>query len=244
MRFRPFFALLLLFVTVAQAPAGTDYKQLRNPSSENEDQDEYCSHTFDPLEPINRGIFAFNHQLTRFILRPLAKVTEFIIPRPILNRVINVFDNVETPVRVAGSLLQADFKKASKETGKLLVNSTVGIGGIFKPSEKIPALANVPAEDVGQAFAKWGIPPGPYLVLPVLGPSNLRDLTGRAADTALNPITWIGNPDLRLVLNATENVAENPRRMQAYKAATEGALDRYIVVREGYLQYRASVSLR
>ncbi|MCC5022195.1 MAG: VacJ family lipoprotein [Candidatus Synoicihabitans palmerolidicus] len=93
-------------------------------------------------------------------------------------------------MRLGGSLLQGKLRRAAQETGKFAVNTVVGVGGIFRPSDRVPALAEVPTEDGGQALAVWRVPAGPYLVLPLLGPSNPRELLGRAGDFVLTPTNW------------------------------------------------------
>lgn len=236
--------VLLLCALLGTSHAGVSIRE----TSWNErldSRDEFARKTSDPFEPINRGCFAFNEQLIRFVLRPLAKVTTTVVPRPVLKSLGNAFENLQTPVRVAGSLLQADFGRATKETEKLLLNSTVGIGGLFRPSDRFFSLNNVPDEDIGQAFGKWGIPSGPYLFLPVLGPTSARDLVGRTADAFANPLYWwLADRDIWVAYRASEAVVENPRRLRTYGMAVQGALDRYIVVREGYLDYRAEAVSR
>ena len=227
-----------------QKSAADCSKECRVPASEKPSGDEFARTTSDPLEPLNRGIFTLNDQLNNVLFRPLAKLTERLVPPPVLTGVGNFFDNLQTPVRFTGALLQGDLKKTSQETGKLIVNSTAGIGGFFKPSEKIPALANVPPEDVGQAFGKWGIPPGPYLVIPIIGPSSLRDLPGRAIDTALNPSLWVGGTAFQVTANAAWTLQQGPKRVKAYDFATNGALDKYVVIREGYTDNRAEAVRR
>jgi phospholipid-binding lipoprotein MlaA len=192
----------------------------------------------DPLEPVNRGIFAFNHQVYRFVLKPLGKVTEFILPKPVLKAVDHAFENVDTPVRVVGNLFQGKPASALKETEKLLINSTLGVGGLFKVSDRFSRYRDLPKEDIGQAFGKWGIPHGPYLVLPVLGPSSSRDLVGKAGDIALNPITWLPHATLRNSIAGGRAVEQNPSQMKSYDQAIVGAVDRYVAIREGYISYR------
>ena len=194
--------------------------------------------TPDPLRPINKFFFGFNHQLYRFIFKPLAKVTTTIIPKPIRTGVGNVIENAEAPVRIVGCLLQGKLSRAGQETAKLVVNSTVGIGGIFKPSQSIDALKDVPQEDVGQAIASWGVPSGPYLVLPLIGPSNVREVLGHAGDAAANPATWLGERSVRILIRGTKIVQENPYRMDLYDAATKHAVDPYTSVKEAYHSYR------
>ncbi|RFC44085.1 MAG: phospholipid-binding lipoprotein MlaA [Verrucomicrobia bacterium] len=192
----------------------------------------------DSFEPFNRAIFALNHQFYRFVAKPLAKATVFLIPKPVLNAAGRVIDNVESPVRIGSSLLQGKFKRAGQETGKLLVNSTLGVAGIWKPSDKIGALKRVPAEDVGQAFGNWGIPAGPYLVLPVLGPSSVRDLVGKVGDSCLNPESWLGTEEFKRLIKSCQAVVENPDRMETYNNATADAVDPYVSMRESFVSYR------
>jgi phospholipid-binding lipoprotein MlaA len=192
----------------------------------------------DPLRPINKVFFAINHQLYRFIFKPLAKVTTAIIPKPIRTGIGNAIENAETPIRVAGCLLQGKFTRAGQETAKLVVNSTVGIGGLFKPSQSIDTLKDVPPEDLGQAIASWGVPAGPYVVLPVLGPSNTREIFGHGGDIAANPATWLGERSVRILVRGTKIVQENPYRMDLYDAATKHAVDPYTSVKEAYHSYR------
>lgn len=208
-------------------------------------RDEYARKTSDPIEPVNRGLFAVNQQLIRFVFRPLAKVTTTLLPRPVLSHLGNAFENLQAPIRVAGSLLQADFGRATKEIEKLAINSTIGIGGLFRPSDRFKSLTNIPEEDIGQAFGKWGIPSGPYLFLPLIGPTSARDLIGRTADAFTNPFNyWLVEREVWLAIRGAEVVIENPGRLKMYDLAVEGALDKYIVVREGYLDYRAEAVSR
>lgn len=200
--------------------------------------DEQLQQAFDPLEPINRGTFAFNAQLYRFVTKPLADFTRFILPAPVLTSLENAVQNLESPVRITSSLLQGKVKRSAQETGKLLVNSTLGIGGLWKPSERLPDLKNVPSEDMGQTFGVWGIPAGPYLVVPIIGPSSARDLPGKAADACLAPSFWLGGHSAQRIASASKAVIENPRRMSAYDDATKDALDPYISVRESFTSYR------
>jgi phospholipid-binding lipoprotein MlaA len=195
----------------------------------------------DPLERLNRGTFALNHQVYRFLLKPLSRVTTFLVPEPVLDAVGNVFENLKSPVRMTASLLQGKGRRAAQETAKLAVNSTVGIGGLWRASDRIEGLRNVPEEDFGQTLGVWGIKSGPYLVLPVLGPRSARDLVGMAADVCATPQTWVSAGNLNAWSTMADNVQRNPDRMQTYDDATKDALDPYIAVREAYSSYRANV---
>ena len=208
------------------------------------EEEEIQSQASDPFERLNRGTFAFNHQVYRFVLKPLSRLTTFLVPEPVLDAVGNVFENLKSPVRITSSLLQGKGRRAAQETGKLLVNSTVGVGGLWKASDRLAGLKNVPEEDFGQTFGVWGVKAGPYLVLPVLGPRSVRDLVGMGADVCATPQTWVSAGNLNAWSTVADNVQRNPDRMQTYDDATKDALDPYIAVREAYSSYRANVVAR
>lgn len=205
------------------------------------EEEEIQPQASDPLERVNRGTFALNHQVYRFLLKPLSRVTSFLIPEPVLDAIGNVFENLKSPVRISASLSQGKGRRAAQETGKLVVNSTVGIGGLWKASDRLACLKNVPEEDFGQTLGVWGVTSGPYLVLPVLGPRSARDLVGMAADVCAAPQTWVSAGNLNVWSTVADNVQRNPDRMQTYDDATKDALDPYIAVREAYSSYRTNV---
>lgn len=196
----------------------------------------------DPIEPVNRGVFWFNHQLYNFIARPVTKVYTTVFPKPVRNAVHNVYENVEYPVRVVNHLLQGQPHRADLETRKFVVNSVAGVGGIMKVSDRFPDLAELPSADTGQTFAKWGIGHGPYIVLPVLGPRSARDTVGFAGDIALNPLTWVpigGVAQAIAVPLTTPNTIRNlDNRLKVYDAAIENSVDPYTAMRGAYIQYR------
>lgn len=202
------------------------------------------STTSDPLEPVNRGVFSFNHQLYRFVLRPLGRVTETLLTKPVLKALDRAFDNADAPVRIVGSLMQGKAERALLETEKLLINSSIGVGGLFKVSDHFGRYRAIPKEDIGQAFGQWGISAGPYLVLPVLGPSSSRDIVGKAADIALNPITWLPHQTLRNSIAGGRALEQNPSQIRSYDQSIEGSVDRYIAIRESYTIYRSEAVRR
>jgi phospholipid-binding lipoprotein MlaA len=209
-----------------------------------DDLDEYGDtvKVADPIEPANRGVFWVNHYLYKFAVRPLTKVYQTVLPKPVRTAVHNVYDNAEYPVRVVNHLLQGKPGRADLETRKFLLNSTAGVGGIFKVSDRFPSLAEVPSADTGQTFAKWGIGHGAYVVLPVIGPRSVRDTVGLAGDVALNPLTWVPIGGVAQAISiplSTPNTVRNmDSRLNAYDAATENAVDPYISLRGSYIQYR------
>ena len=196
----------------------------------------------DPIEPVNRGIFWFNHQLYTYIAKPFSQAYKFVFPEVVRKGIRNAYDNVRFPVRFVNHTLQGRLDRTALETGKFLVNTTAGVGGLMTPADKIPALAEVPKVDAGQTFSKWGIPNGPYLVFPVLGPTTCRDLVGTAGDTVLNPISWLAfifpGAGWTVAVSAPSGAHSVPDRMDTYDMATKDALDPYISARTGYIQYR------
>jgi phospholipid-binding lipoprotein MlaA len=196
----------------------------------------------DPIEPVNRGIFWCNHQLYTYVAKPFSTGYKFIFPEIVRMGIRNAYDNLRFPVRLVNHTLQGRLDRSALETGKFLVNTTAGVGGLMKPAEKIPALAEVPAADTGQTFAKWRISRGPYLVFPVIGPSSCRDLVGTAGDTALNPVSWVafifGWAAWTTAVSTPAGAHSLPDQMDRYDAATKETLDPYIAARTSYVQYR------
>jgi phospholipid-binding lipoprotein MlaA len=214
------------------------------PAPAGDDLDEYSQVASipDPVEPLNRGTFWLNHQLYNYLLRPVSKAYEFVLPSPARKAIHNFFDNVEYPVRVVNHALQLEFKRADLETRKFVVNSMAGVGGILRVSDRFPELANIPPADTGQTFAKWGIGHGAYIVLPVLGPRSVRDTVGMAGDYALNPVSWLSYGGVTgataLAISGPSAARNVNSRINLYDAATQNAIDPYIAVRTGYIQYR------
>lgn len=217
-----------------------------------DDLDEYETALIsDPLEPLNRRVFWCNDKLYTFLFRPISKGYEMVLPKPVRKGIDNAFTNIQYPVRVVNCALQGKFKRAGQETGKFVVNTIGGIGGIFTPAEKLRALAGVPAEDTAQTFAKWGIGHGPYLVLPLLGPSSARDTVGLAGDYALNPVNWgviywHGGHDYEhdwtMIPPTANSLRLLPSQLETYDDATKDAVDPYLSVRSTYVQNRAAAA--
>jgi phospholipid-binding lipoprotein MlaA len=137
----------------------------------------------DPFEGVNRTVYAFNDQADKLVLKPAAKAYNYVLPTPVQTGVSNFFGNLQEPLNVVNNLLQGKFHRALASTFRFTVNSTIGVLGIVDVAK---ALAVDPArEDFGQTMAAWGVGPGPYLMLPLLGPSNLRDGLGRFSESAL-----------------------------------------------------------
>jgi len=233
----------------ASAPVGHNRLKEKAPKPEDVELDEYSAALVsDPIEPVNRAIFRFNDVVYTVLLRPISKVYETVLPKPVRRGLDNVFENVRVPVRLVNNVLQGKFVRARHELEKFLINSTIGVGGILRQSNRIPSLAELPVADTGQTFAKWGIGRGPYIVLPLLGPSTLRDAVGYAGDSALNPVSWIttafGAPTWAVAIPSTNTLRALPHHLRIYDAATENTLDPYLAARSAYIQYRNEVALK
>ena len=219
------------------------------PPAASEEPDEYATpRVSDPLESMNRALFKFNDGFYAHLLRPFAHGYERVVPLPVRHGLGNFFDNIKFPVRFVSCVLQARPRRAAQETGKFLINTTVGVGGLARVSDTVPSLAAVPAEDVGQTFGVWGIGAGPYLVLPFLGPSSLRDTVGLAGNLMLNPLNWsaaeraVNGYDFtwRIGVAAVDFANQSPDQIRTYDSFKQAAVDPYVSVRNGYLQYRAA----
>jgi phospholipid-binding lipoprotein MlaA len=203
----------------------------------------------DPLERFNRTMFRFNDGLYTHVLRPVAHGYAFVVPRPVRTGVSNFFDNLQFPVRFINSVLQGKITRSAQETWKFIFNSTAGIGGLIRVSDHLQDLADVPAEDFGLTLGVWGIAAGPYVVVPVLGPSDCRDLVGFAGDYAMSPLSWyafgiihhefISNA-VSIALSSTRYVNGLPKAIEEYDQMKLVAVDPYIAMRDGYLSYRAA----
>jgi phospholipid-binding lipoprotein MlaA len=224
--------------------ASKSSKDSSKPSLPQEDlDDDYANikHIPDPIEPLNRGTFWFNHQIYHYAFKPVTKVYKFIFPQPVRTGVSNVVYNAQYPCRVINDMLQWKPRTAGLETEKFLVNTTAGVAGIFKISDKIPSLSNLSSTDSSITFAKWGIPAGCYVVWPIIGPYSTRDFVGFAADIAEDPITWLtlgGGTfgTLSIATTAPRVTSKGTDQMDNYDTLTQGAVDRYTAVRSAYEQ--------
>lgn len=248
--------LLSQCTTVGRQNAGNSPSALREQSAPtaqqttpatkaaaDDDLDEYAVvEIADPLERINRGSFWLNDKLYAVLLRPISRTYEFILPQRVRTGIDNVFLNAKYPVRLVNHTLQGRFKNAGLETEKFLLNTVVGVGGAFRISDKFTSLAALPEPDTGMTFAKWGMGHGAYLVLPVLGPSSLRDGIGLAADNAMNPVNWGlfwgGVREWTDIPSYVNIVRALPSNLELYDDAKKSALDPYLSVRSAYVQYR------
>jgi phospholipid-binding lipoprotein MlaA len=197
----------------------------------------------DPLEGINRGVYKFNDVTDKALLKPVATVYKTVTPSPIRKGFNNFFSNLGTITSVFNNLLQLKFANAFSEAGRFVINTTFGLAGFIDVAEmdKIPEHK----EDFGQTLGYWGVGNGAYLVLPILGPSTVRDATGTVFDTVTtDPITYthnIGEIRLHNQLRAAQLLDKRTELLDAKDLVDESSLDPYAFMRDAYLQRRASL---
>jgi phospholipid-binding lipoprotein MlaA len=192
----------------------------------------------DPLETINRGVFAFNDVLDRFLLRPIALGYGTITPAPVKRSVRNFFSNLRAPIRLANDILQVDGTGAANTGGRFLVNSTVGILGLFDVADRL-GWAHQPA-DFGQTLNRYGVGSGPYIVIPVLGPSTVRHGFGLVVDSFIDPLTYILDPYPRAAVGLTEAIVGREALIEPLDELRAGSVDYYAALRAAYFQGRAT----
>lgn len=189
----------------------------------------------DPWEPMNRRIGAFNDNIDKVTLKPLAKAYEAVLPQPVRRGINNFSRNLLIPLSIVNNLLQGKFKNSLSETGRFLANSTVGLGGLIDAGADMGIEPH--REDFGQTLAVWGVPDGPYFVVPILGPYTLRDATMIPLNFAGDPVFYLDHDRTRLTVQVVRAVDVRARLFTA-EALIEDSFDRYLSIRESYLQNR------
>ena len=190
-----------------------------------------ASNKDDPYENINRKVYGFNDKVDDYVAKPVADAYKAITPDFLETGVSNFFNNLKTVNVVLNDVLQAKFEQGGRDTGRLLMNTTLGMAGLFDVAKSVGLDQN--DEDFEQTLAVWGVPQGNYIVLPLLGPITTRGIPGAVVDTAANPVNYVGAPIQAIsLINARAN-AEG-----ALKFIDEAALDPYVFTRESFLQWR------
>jgi phospholipid-binding lipoprotein MlaA len=198
---------------------------------------------YDPYEKYNRAMFNFNSKVYRHLFTPLAKGYDFLVPKKIQGSFNNVVRFAGTPKRFFNSLFQKKFKSSFIEFRRLVINASVGIGGLFDPADRVFGLSQQ-TEDFGQTLGHYGVDAGPYIIWPIVGPSTRRDAIGLIGDTAFDVFFWFGIYDVesqtafrafgavKRVNNYSYNVRKN------YERITDSAIDPYIALQHAYIQNR------
>jgi phospholipid-binding lipoprotein MlaA len=189
----------------------------------------------DPWERMNRATFTFNDKLDRAVVKPVARGYRKITPHAVQVGVSNFLSNVSYPTVMLNDLLQGQFTPFMRDTGRLVVNTTIGIGGLFDPATAMGLDRS--DRDFGQTLGKWGVKPGPYLMLPFLGPSDVRDTFGRVGDVFSDPRTYIRNDYWSYGLWVLGFVDARSHLLDS-EALLQGAYDPYAIIRNAYLQNR------
>ncbi len=247
---------------VAAKPALPPDKASPPPSSFDEPVDPFATPDetvgeYDPWESFNVAMFEVNRKIDKYALKPLARGYNWLVPDEAQRGVENLFHNIRTGPRLLNNLFQGKLKGAGTELGRFLLNSTFGLGGFFDVAKHMEMLT--PDEDFGQTLGAYGVPPGPYLVIPLFPPFTLRDVTGYVVDLALDPINWLVFPliEVRNVPSVISHpnrntttfaqlgsrslfiVNERSLNLESFQGVEEATVDLYSAVRNAYLQKRA-----
>lgn len=193
----------------------------------------------DPLEGFNRAMFSFNEGLDKAVIKPVAKGYDYAVPQPVQTGVGNFFGNIADVFIAVNNLLQGKPGEAASDAGRFLINTTVGILGVFDVATH--AGLEKHDEDFGQTFGRWGVGGGAYVVWPFIGSRTVRDTVGYAVDATVDPVWNVDNVPARNSLVALRLVDTRASLLPAEKVIDEAALDKYSYMRDAYLQRRKSL---
>ena len=222
----------------APAPAEEDPFELDDEDFELDDLVDESAEVDDPLEDVNRVIFEVNDVADRFVLGPIARTYGFIVPGPAKEALQRAYLNLRSPARFANDLLQGEIGDAGTTGGRFLINSTIGLAGLFDPAEDF-GLEHHPS-DFGQTLHAYGVGSGPYVVLPLLGPSTARDGVGFAVDGFLDPLGYILPSEVNLGLAAGQAIVTREAFDEQIENIRETSIDPYATLRSVYIQNRNS----
>ena len=192
----------------------------------------------DPFEPVNRGVFWVNDKLYFYMFKPIARGFRLVLPKPARISISNFFTNLATPIRAGNALLQFKFRAFGTEIYRFVINTTFGIGGLFDLAESVAGV-RMTVEDFGQTLGFYGVGHGFYLVLPIVGPSSLRDGTGGFVDSFADPLRYADMHTLEY-LGVKMFDAENRLSLDrdTYEGVVRDSLDPYLFIRAAYAQRR------
>ena len=193
----------------------------------------------DPFEPLNRGIYHFNDGVDTVLLRPAAEVYRGVLPQFVRTGVSNFYSNINDVIVALNNLLQAKFLNAVSDVGRIAINTTAGLLGVFDVATHVGLEKH--DEDFGQTLGYWGIGPGPYVVIPLLGPSSVRDAVGRFVDFKTDPLTYVDPTRDRNILWGVRFVNRRSELLETSKILETAALDPYEFLRDAYLQRRRNL---
>ena len=190
----------------------------------------------DPWESYNRAVHKFNTEFDKAIFKPLAEAYRFVTPELVDKGVTNFFDNIRDFTSAVSNLLQFKLSRAATDVGRIVVNSTIGVVGLMDVASNM----DLPSykEDFGQTFGYWGIGPGPYFVVPILGPKTVRDTVSLVPDWYTKPTSYIDDTGVRIGLAILDGIDRRADLLAASEVLDEAALDPYSFTRDAYLQKR------
>lgn len=191
----------------------------------------------DPWEPFNRKMFAFNDAVDTWVLVPLASAWDLFLPDPVQRGFSRFRENLASPIDFANNLLQGKSEAALVVMGRFVLNSTAGLGGVLDPASELGFPAK--PEDLGQTLGVWGVPSGPYLVLPFWGPSSPRDLAGRIGDGFANIYPYVFEKEASYAFTAAGLINERAFLLDTVRNVKAASLDYYIALRSAYLERRS-----
>ncbi len=200
--------------------------------------------TNDPIEPFNRAVFDVNDFLDRLLIRPLAELYRITVPPPLRDRVAGIIKNMSEPVVFANNLMQGEVSRAGTTLGRFAVNTTLGVGGMFEVANEFNLKRQ--RGDFGQTLHVWGAGSGPYIVLPLFGPSSVRDAIGLGVDTLMSPWKYIvafGGDTVETMFTVSDTTASalvrREENIEGLDALRQGSIDFYAQMRSVYRQHRA-----
>ena len=194
----------------------------------------------DPWEGFNRGVYRFNETFDEYVAQPVARAYVAVLHQEIRTRVSNFFSNIQDLLIGANNFLQGKFEDGVNDWARFAFNSTIGLFGIHDVASDFPGLEKH-NEDFGQTLGRWGAGSGPYLILPFLGSSTVRDAAGTAVDWAVQPVGEVRPIELRNTLYGLYFVDTRAQLLEASRILEEAALDKYVFQRDAYLQRRRSL---
>ena len=227
---RSLFAAMVLPILVVILPGCASKKVATSQAAAN---------PHDPYEHVNRQIFAFNMALDHAVLRPIAKTYDFVLPWPVKKGIHNIFDNIGDVTSAANEILQLHFDQAVADLARVVINTTIGVGGLFDVATPMGVVKN--KQDFGMTLAHWGCHNTPYVMLPFFGPATVRDAVGLPVNMILlDPWTYGASTDVQIGAFGVYQIQYRASLLVADKVVDQ-AFDPYVLVRDAYLQHRRHV---
>ena len=203
------------------------------------DAEEESEPVHDPWESFNVNMFAMNYRADRYVIKPVARAYNAVVPTEVQNSLGRAIDQIGVAPRVVNNLLQGKFAEAGTETQRFLINATLGVGGLFDVATHMFGIEAPPTEDTGQTLAVYGVGTGPYLVLPLFPPMTVRDAAGTAGDILMNPVNYVMPFFPNLGVNSTDRINDRSRVLEEFDEIEESTLDLYGAARSAYFERRA-----